>query len=84
MRETEDRAREAEGREQPKRAGVVVHPDLQEALAAAEDALSAALGQDVKARARGESCVVEIAFDTPAEAVALAERLLASSARAAA
>src|SRR4051812_15157048 len=78
VRETEDRARESEGRERPRRPKVVVHPDLQEALAAAEDALSAALGQDVKARPRGETCVVEIPFDTPAEAVALAERLLAS------
>ncbi len=81
VRETESRARE--GADAPKRARVV-HPDLQDALAAAEDALSAALAQDVKARARGERCVVEIAFDTPAEAVALAERLLASSTRRAA
>jgi ParB family transcriptional regulator, chromosome partitioning protein len=81
VRETESRARE--GADPPKRPRVV-HPDLQDALAAAEDALSAALAQDVKARARGERCVVEIAFDTPAEAVALAERLLASSTRRAA
>jgi ParB family chromosome partitioning protein len=84
VRETEDRARDAQGGEPRKRAAVVVHPDLQEALAAAEDSLSAALGQDVKARARGENCVVEIAFGTPAEAVALAERLLAAGARRAA
>ena len=63
-------------REPARRASVVVHPDLREALAAAEDALSAALGQDVKARAKGDGCVVEIAFDSPAEAVAMAERLL--------
>jgi len=81
VRETERQARE---RADPRKRARVVHPDLQEALAAAEDALSAALAQDVKARARGERCVVEIAFDTPAEAVALAERLLASSARRAA
>jgi ParB family chromosome partitioning protein len=81
VRETESRARE--GADGPKRARVV-HPDLQDALAAAEDALSAALAQDVKARARGERCVVEIAFDRPAEAVALAERLLASRTRRAA
>jgi ParB family transcriptional regulator, chromosome partitioning protein len=84
VRETENRARCAETGKPRKRAKVVVHPDLQEALAAAEDALSTALGQDVKARARGEGCVVEMAFDTPAEAVALAERLLAQGARAAA
>jgi ParB family transcriptional regulator, chromosome partitioning protein len=81
VRETEHRARGAETGEPPKRPRVVVHPDLQEALAAAEDALSAALAQEVKVRARGERCVVEIAFDSPAEAVALAERMLASSAR---
>jgi ParB family chromosome partitioning protein len=84
VRQTEDRAREAEGAEPRKRPSVVVHPDLQEALAAAEDALSAALGCDVRARPRGDGCVVEIPFDTPAEAVALAERLLASNARRAA
>jgi ParB family chromosome partitioning protein len=80
VRETENRAREAEGTEPPRPARVVVHPDLQDALAAAEDALAAALGQDVKARPRGEGCVVEIRFDKPAEAVELAERLLAAKA----
>jgi ParB family transcriptional regulator, chromosome partitioning protein len=84
VRETEDRAREAQGSEPRQRPRVVVHPDLQEALAAAEDALSAALGADVKARPMGDGCVVEIAFETPAEAVKLAERLLSSGARAAA
>ena len=39
-------------------------PTFQEALGAAEDALSAALGQDVKARAKGDGCVVEIASST--------------------
>ena len=39
-------------------------------------------GQDVKARAKGDGCVVEIAFDSPAEAVAMAERLFAPNARA--
>jgi ParB family transcriptional regulator, chromosome partitioning protein len=76
VRETERRAREP-GRspgQAPRR--VVVHPDLEEVLAAAEDALSAALGHDVRARARGDSCRVEIDFESPAEAVALAERLL--------
>ena len=81
VRETERRARELEdGRPRPERAKVVVHPDLQEALAAAEDALSAALGQEVRVRARGEHCRVELDLDTPAEAVELAERLLAARA----
>jgi ParB family transcriptional regulator, chromosome partitioning protein len=85
VRETENRARGADGGEaRERRPRVVVHPDLQEALAAAEDALSAAFGQEVKARPRGDGCVVQIRFETPAEAVALAERLLARDSRAAA
>ena len=80
-RETERRARGGEEDEDGAARGsgrkVVVHPDLQEALGAAEDALAAALGHDVKARPRGEGCRVQIDFDSPAEAVALAERLLA-------
>jgi len=78
VRETERRAREAEGQPepQPRRFSRELHPDLAEALAAAEDTLTAAFGQPVKVRARGEGCRVELDFDTPAEAVALAERLL--------
>ena len=53
-----------------------VHPDLVEALAAAEDTLSAAFGQPVKVRPRGDGCRVEVDFDSPGEAVELAERIL--------
>jgi ParB family chromosome partitioning protein len=87
VRETERRAREAEqGSAEPAahRRPRVVHPDLAEALAAAEDALSAALGREVKARARGARCVVELDFDEPSQAVELARSLLASEARRAA
>jgi ParB family transcriptional regulator, chromosome partitioning protein len=79
VRETEERARAAESGEprRSRRTSGVIHPDLAQALAAAEDALSAALGHEVKARARSQRCRVEIDFDTPAEAVELAERLLA-------
>jgi ParB family chromosome partitioning protein len=79
VRETEERARAAEsGEPRHSRARrAVIHPDLAQALAAAEDALSVALGHEVKARARGERCRVEIDFETPAHAVELAERLLA-------
>jgi ParB family chromosome partitioning protein len=79
VRETERRAREAEGQPEPepKRFSRALHPDLAEALAAAEDTLSAALGRPVKVRAKGEGCRLELDFDTPAEAVALAERILA-------
>ncbi len=79
VRETERRAREAQstGKRPASEPRAVVHPDLQEALAAAEDTLSAALGYEVHVRARGERCRAEIDFDTPAEAVQLAERLMA-------
>src|SRR4051795_2029661 len=51
VRETERHAREAEGQPEPekKRFTRAIHPDLAEALAAAEDTLSAALGRPVKA-----------------------------------
>ncbi len=79
VRETERRAREAEGQPEPetKRFTREIHPDLAEALAAAEDTLSAALGHVVKVRPRGEGCRVELDFDAAADAVALAERVLA-------
>jgi ParB family transcriptional regulator, chromosome partitioning protein len=79
VRETERRARGAaddEDAPSARKPKVVVHPDLQEALGAAEDALTAALGRDVRARPRGDGCRIQIDFDSPAEAVALAERLL--------
>ena len=79
VRETERRARNAEGQPEPetKRFAREIHPDLAEALAAAEDTLSAAFGRPVKVRPRGEGCRVELDFDAPADAVALAERVLA-------
>jgi ParB family chromosome partitioning protein len=78
VRDTERRAREAEGQPQPeqKRFSREVHPDLAEALAAAEDTLSTAFGRPVTVRARGDGCRVELDFDTPGEAVELAERIL--------
>ena len=78
VRETERRAREAQGKPEPekKRFTREIHPDLAEALAAAEDTLAAAFGQPVNVRPRGEGCRVELDFDTPADAVALAERIL--------
>ena len=78
VRETERRAREAEGQPEPepKRFTREIHPDLAEALAAAEDTLAAAFGQPVKVRPRGEGCRVELDFESPADAVALAERIL--------
>lgn len=86
VRETERRAREAQtgSKEALPRTRAVIHPDLAEALAAAEDALSAALGREVRVRSKGERCRAEIEFDTPSEAVELAERVLRSPLRSAA
>jgi ParB family chromosome partitioning protein len=82
VRETERRARLAEdgpglNGDSPRRARFV-HPDLKEALGAAEDALSAAMGREVKVRSKRTGCAVEIGFDTPAEVIELAERMLAA------
>ena len=77
VRETERQAREDAGVPQrAEREPVVVHPDLAEALAAAEDALAAAFGREVKVRRRGDGCVVELAFATPADAIEFAQRTL--------
>jgi ParB family transcriptional regulator, chromosome partitioning protein len=78
VRETERHAREAEGQPEPERKRFTreVHPDLAEALAAAEDTLSAAFGHPVKVRPRGDGCRVEVDFASPGEAVELAERIL--------
>jgi ParB family transcriptional regulator, chromosome partitioning protein len=85
VRETERRARELQGGRpeaggpRPPRPKGVIHPDLQEALAAAEDALSAALGREVTVRAQGERWRAELEFETPADAIQLAERILGKS-----
>ena len=78
VRETERHAREAEGQPEPepRRFTREVHPDLAEALAAAEDTLAAAFARPVRVRPRGDGCRVEIDFDSPGEAVELAERIL--------
>jgi ParB family chromosome partitioning protein len=78
VRETERRAREA-GDRRPRRelgAPVVIHPDLADALGAAEDALSAALGREVRVRPRGGSYRVELDLEHPREGIELAELIL--------
>ena len=85
VRETERRARGGDEDRRPRRRPrVVLHPDLEQALAAAEDALTAALGREVRVRPQGDGCRAEIDFDSPAEAVAYAERMFASRGREAA
>jgi ParB family transcriptional regulator, chromosome partitioning protein len=50
--------------------------DLVDAMAAAADALTAATGHDVRVKATVAGIRAEIAFESPAEAVALAELIL--------
>jgi ParB family transcriptional regulator, chromosome partitioning protein len=80
VRETERRARAAEehstGRRFAHRESVVIHPDLADALGAAEDALSAALGREVKVRPRAGGYRVELDVEDPREAIQLAEEIL--------
>jgi ParB family chromosome partitioning protein len=77
VRETERQAREANDEVAPRRQKARgVTADLAEALAAASDTLSAAIGYEVRVRARGGRYLVEFEVDGPGEAVSLAERLL--------
>jgi ParB family chromosome partitioning protein len=78
VRETERRAREVEdGPRRRRESGpIVIHPDLEDALGAAEDALSAALGREVRVRPRASGYRVEFELDHPREGVDMAERLL--------
>jgi ParB family chromosome partitioning protein len=77
VRETERHAKETQGQGVEPRGGrqVVIHPDLAELLGAAADALSAALGRDVKVRSKGGGCRVEFQLDDAREAMELAARI---------
>lgn len=79
VRETERQAR-GEGRPGRTRSGgaapTPLHPDLADAIGAAEDTLTAALGREVRIRPRGEGCRVEFDLEHPREGVELAERIL--------
>ena len=78
VRETERRAREIQDGPRNRRAPapIVIHPDLQDALGAAEDALSAALGREVRVRPRASGYRVEFELDHPREGIDMAEQLL--------
>ncbi len=77
VRETERRAKGIDDAQRAEPSGPVeLHPDLADALAAAEDALQAALGVDVRVRAHGTGCRVEIDLDGPGDGIDLAERLM--------
>jgi ParB family transcriptional regulator, chromosome partitioning protein len=79
VKETEKRAKAAQQKleDGPRRGGGSrTHPDLVDAMAAAADALTAATGHDVRVKATPSGVRAEIAFESPAEAVALAELIL--------
>jgi ParB family chromosome partitioning protein len=78
VRATEERAREAEdgGRFRRPREPVVIHPDVAESIAAAEDALSAALGREVTIKPRTGGYRAELALEHPREGVELAQHIL--------
>ncbi len=80
VRETERRARggpSGADRRTPKGASAMpLHPDLADAIGAAEDALTAALGAEIRVRPRGEGCRVEFELDHPREGIEMAERIM--------
>jgi ParB family chromosome partitioning protein len=76
VRVLEQRARKANAPARAARRGrAAVHPDQQAACTLIADALSAALGTEVRVRPRGTGYKVEIGFDDADEALALARRL---------
>jgi ParB family transcriptional regulator, chromosome partitioning protein len=77
VRTLETRARAANERRPAKRPAkkAQVHPDQQAAAAEIADALGGALGIEVSVRPRAGGYRVELSFDDPADALALARRL---------
>lgn len=80
VRVTEARARDASaapdaGPRATTRGRAALHPDRQAAMGEIADALSAALGTEVKVRPRGTGYKVELAVASPAAALALAGRI---------
>ena len=76
VRETERRAKAWGQEPQKEKAPIVLHPDLADAIGAAEDALTAALGRSVRVKKTGSGFRAEFEFDEPREAIELAERVL--------
>ena len=75
VRETERRAKEW-GQDPAEKAPIVLHPDLADAIGAAEDALTAALGRPVHVKKTGSGFRASFEFDEPRAAIELAERVL--------
>jgi ParB family chromosome partitioning protein len=76
VRVLEARARDAKAPDRGARSGTRgMHPDQAAAASQIADALGGALGTEVKVKPSGTGYRVEIAFDDPEEALALARRL---------
>jgi ParB family chromosome partitioning protein len=76
VRVLEQKARDANrGPRSARRGRAAAHPDQAAAAAEIADALSAALGTDVRVRPRGTGYKVELAFDSADEALLLARAL---------
>jgi ParB family chromosome partitioning protein len=77
VRLTEQRAREinAGSESRPPRPELALHPDQEQAAAEISQALSGALGADVKVRAVGAGYRAELSFGSPQEAIELARRV---------
>ncbi len=79
VKETEKRAKAEQARldgTAPRSGRAAPPADLVDAMAAAADALTAATGHDVRVKPTASGVRAEISFETPAEAVALAELIL--------
>jgi ParB family chromosome partitioning protein len=76
VRETERRAKAWGQPAGAEKAPIVLHPDLADAMGAAEDALTAALGREVRVRKTTSGFRAEFSFENPRDAVDLAERVL--------
>jgi ParB family chromosome partitioning protein len=78
VKETEKRAKAEQQRLDGHAPKAPARPpaDLVDAMAAAADALTVATGHDVKVKATASGVRAEISFDSPAEAVSLAELIL--------
>ena len=76
VRETERRAKAWGQPAESEKAPIVLHPDLADAIGAAEDALTAALGREVRVKKTASGFRAEFDFDEPRQGIELAERVL--------
>ena len=83
VRQTEERARAAAGRDDgdiaASRGARGVHPDQLEAVARLGEAFGRALGADVKVTPKADGYRVQLAFDSLEEALEMADRLAAGA-----